>query len=369
MKHRYTFYWILWGLSELSGLGQWLLLRWALPVPEHSLLLCFLALPFVYLVPNILANHLPLRVSRLLARVGGYWFIYGYYMTMLLLPAFIVWLVCLVSGIGLDWWQAVFAADYGRAALLGLALLLTVGSWRARHPVVRIVKVETKKPIERDFTVAFASDIHLGAVLGQSFAEKLRRDMMKLRPDLILLGGDIIDGNLSYVLRDRSFKGFEGMQAPWGVYAVFGNHDTYGLNLNKEQHRLQKYGVRCLRSGTVHLAAGVSLVGLEDYMIAPHAQFPQAEPDAFTIAMEHEPLRIEQASSRSMDLYFAGHTHAGQFWPNRFVTKRIFALDYGAQHFGHLLAIVSSGYGAWGQLFRIGPAPEIVLVKVMRKSM
>jgi predicted MPP superfamily phosphohydrolase len=370
LKHRYTFYWILWGLGELSGLGQWLLLRWALPVPAYGLLLLFLLLPFIYLVPNILANHLPLRVSRLLARVGGYWFVYGYYMTMLLVPAFIVWLVRLAEpfGFGLDWWQSVFAVHYGRAALLGLALLLAVGSWRARHPVVRIVEMKTAKPIERAFSVAFASDIHLGAVLGRSFAAELRRDMMKLRPDLILLGGDIIDGNLDYVLRDRSFKGFEGLKAPWGVYAVFGNHDTYGLNLHKEQRRLQQSGVRCLRGGTVHLAAGVSLVGLEDYMIAPHAQFPQAEPDAFTIAMEHEPLRIEQASSRGMDLYFAGHTHAGQFWPNRLVTRRIFPLDYGARHFGRLLAIVSSGYGAWGQRFRIGPAPEIVLVKVVKPS-
>ena len=55
MKHRYTFYWILWGLGELSGLGQWLLLRWALPVPEHELLLTFSLLPFVYLVQQFTA--------------------------------------------------------------------------------------------------------------------------------------------------------------------------------------------------------------------------------------------------------------------------------------------------------------------------
>lgn len=366
MKHRYTFYWILWGLGELSGLGQWLLLRWALPVPEHELLLTFSLLPFVYLVPNILGNHLPLNVTRLLARIGGYWFIYGYYMTLLLLPAFAVWLVCLAQpfGLSLDWWHTVFSVYYGRASLLGLAALLAVGSWRARHPVVHRIEMKTEKPIERAFSVAFASDIHLGAVLGHSFAAELRRDMMNLQPDLILFGGDIIDGDLGYVLRDKSFKGFAGLKAPWGVYAVFGNHDTYGMNLSKEQKRLKQNGVRCLRGGTVHLVAGVSLVGMEDYMIAPHAQFPQAEPDAFTIAMEHEPLRIEQAASRGMDLYFAGHTHAGQFWPNRFVTRRIFALDYGAKRFGHLLAIVSSGYGAWGQIFRLGPAPEIVLVNV-----
>lgn len=236
MKHRYTFYWILWGLGELSGLGQWLLLRWALPVPEHELLLTFSLLPFVYLVPNILGNHLPLNVTRLLARIGGYWFIYGYYMTLLLLPAFAVWLVCLAQpfGLSLDWWHTVFSVYYGRASLLGLAALLAVGSWRARHPVMHRIEMETEKPIERAFSVAFASDIHLGAVLGHSFAAELRRDMMNLQPDLILFGGDIIDGDLGYVLRDKSFKGFAGLKAPWGVYAVFGNHDTYGMNLSKE---------------------------------------------------------------------------------------------------------------------------------------
>lgn len=148
----------------------------------------FLLLPFIYLIPNILGNHLPLRVTRLLARIGGYWFIYGYYMTLLLVPAFIVWLVCLAQpfGFGLDWWHTVFAVYYGKASLLGLAALLAVGSWRARHPVVRRIEMETEKPIERAFSVAFASDIHLGAVLDRSFAAELRRDMMNLQPDLIL---------------------------------------------------------------------------------------------------------------------------------------------------------------------------------------
>ena len=133
MNPRYTFYWILWGLGELSGLGQWLLLRWGLPVPEHGLLLIFLLLPFIYLIPNILGNHLPLRVTRLLARIGGYWFIYGYYMTLLLLPAFVVWLVCLAQpfGFGLDWWHTVFAVYYGKASLLGLPCSLSVAGARA----------------------------------------------------------------------------------------------------------------------------------------------------------------------------------------------------------------------------------------------
>lgn len=370
MKHRYQFYWILWGFGELSGLGQWLLLRGALPIPAGWLLLMMLVLPFVYLVPNIFARHLPLVMTRFLARIGGYWFVYGYYATILLVPAFIVWLICLLHpfGLTLAWWHGVFAVFYGRGMLLVILMLLFIGARRARHPIVRSVQLTTTKPIERDFSVAFASDIHLGAVLGAPFTRKLRDDLMALQPDLVLLGGDLIDGNLEYVLWDKSFSGFDGLKAPWGVYAVFGNHDTYGLDLRKEQHRLFSYGIRCLRGQTARLAAGVTLTGMEDYMIAPHAEFPQLDEEDFHIVMEHEPLRIEQAASRGASLYFAGHTHAGQFWPNRMVTRRIFALDYGAAFFGSLLAIVSSGYGAWGQLFRLGPAPEIVLVHVKRQA-
>ena len=33
-----------------------------------------------------------------------------------------------------------------------------------------------------------------------------------------------------------------------------------------------------------------------------------------------------------------------------------------------MTAIVTSGYGAWGGQYRVGPAPEIVLVNVVQKQ-
>lgn len=75
-------------------------------------------------------------------------------------------------------------------------------------------------------------------------------------------------------------------------------------------------------------------------------------------------MHIEAAAKAGYDLYLAGHTHAGQFWPIRHFVKRMFLLDYGAELFGKMTAVVSSGYGAWGPLFRLGVAPEIVVVQV-----
>lgn len=48
-------------------------------------------------------------------------------------------------------------------------------------------------------TFAFVSDIHFGILLGPWFARRLVRDLNRLHPDYILMGGDIIDGNLHVV--------------------------------------------------------------------------------------------------------------------------------------------------------------------------
>lgn len=186
---------------------------------------------------------------------------------------------------------------------------------------------------------------------------------------MVLMGGDIIDGDLQYVLREDSFSGFEGLKAPAGVFAVMGNHDTYGENLALEAEVLGRHGVRVLNGDVVTPIPGVTLFGREDYYIAPAAPVRKADEAAFSIFMEHEPMHIHQAAEAGWDLHVSGHTHAGQFWPNRLVTSRLFALDYGSRTFGKMTAMVSSGYGAWGALFRIGPPPEVVLIRVHKKGL
>ena len=367
MKERDYFYLILGLIGELSIWGQWALFRHILPVSQGLLLGLLALLPILYCVPYVFANSLPPRVTRFLARFGGYWFAFSYYATQLLVPALALWLICRLSGSD-AFWQLTLAPGYAAFALALSFLLLAVGTWRGHHHVVRTVDIVTDKPLSRDLTVAFASDIHLGPVLGISFSRQLKDDMDRLRPDLILFGGDIIDGNLEYVLREDSFAGFDGLTAPYGVYAVFGNHDTYGRDLPREAEALARYGIRCLEGEGVEPVPGLWLFGRKDYYCLPSAPVAAARGDAFSLFMEHEPLHIRQAAAAGWDLHVSGHTHAGQYWPNRWVTRRLFALDYGAKLFGAMTAVVSSGYGAWGALFRLGPAPEIVLIRIRRRQ-
>lgn len=90
------------------------------------------------------------------------------------------------------------------------------------YPVCRKIYLETAKDVGEGLTIAFVSYIHLGMVLGRWFSKRLVRDLLEIQPDAIVLGGDIIDGNLGFVLKDGSLEELNKLRAPQGVYAVLG---------------------------------------------------------------------------------------------------------------------------------------------------
>ena len=100
----------------------------------------------------------------------------------------------------------------------------------------------------------------------------------------------------------------------------------------------------------------------------PHPTIHEADPTKVCIVVEHKPIHILEVSEKGYDVFLAGHTHAGQFWVNRVVTKKMFLVDYGMKMFNQLHAITSSGYGSWGALFRLGVKPEIVVLHIKGKA-
>ena len=110
----------------------------------------------------------------------------------------------------------------------------------------------------------------------------------------------------------------------------------------------------------------LSLTGMDDYLFGNRRAEYSPEPGKFNIFLEHEHRRIPEAASRGYDLYFAGHTHAGQMAPNRLITRKMYFLDYGSEEVENMLATVSSGYGLWGVPVRTGPKPEIVVVDIKK---
>jgi predicted MPP superfamily phosphohydrolase len=348
-------------LGCLLGLAQWYVYRkgFAVLAPRWTAVLC-LVLPLIFLLPHF-TRSLPLGLTRFLATLGGFWLGFFYYSVLLLVLYLFLFLGFTLLGQQNAW--NFWAPQVARVALAVIVALLAWGGWNARHPVYRQVTVNTAKALPRDVKIAFVTDLHLGTVLGDSYSAELVRRLNAVQPDLIILGGDQVDESLQLVREEGSYKHLADLKAPLGVYAVLGNHDYLGGTWREEIELFSGLGLHYLVNETVTLPDNLELTGLPDYsMGGSRAVLQSGASDKFHILVDHQPRRMRQAAAAGYDLYLAGHTHAGQLYPNRLVTQKMYELDYGTRIFGKLLAVTSNGYGFWGVPVRTGPAPEIVVL-------
>lgn len=351
----------------LVGLGgsaaMWALYRTGLSFlrPWWTLGL-FLFLPLCFTVSNVYLHAFPRPVTRLLAWVGGLWMGLLYYA--------VLGAVLVLPGLLIGWLGHAPAFSLRVTRIVaGVVLLLAAGGcWWATHPVVRQVTYTTDKPVPGPYKVVFASDLHFGGLFGTEYGKELAARINGQKPDLILLGGDIVDGDLPFVQQEGSLDTLKELRARDGIYAVYGNHDKRMDTATIERSLLEKEGIRFLVDETKPVNAWLSLTGLDDYLFGDRRARFQLETGKCNILMEHEPRRLEKAAEEGYDLYFAGHTHAGQMLPNRLITRKMYPLDYGSRWFGTMLATTSSGYGLWGVPIRSGPRPEIVVVTIIPKK-
>ena len=351
----------------LVGLGgsaaMWALYRTGLSFlrPWWTLGL-FLFLPLCFTVSNVYLHAFPRPVTRLLAWVGGLWMGLLYYA--------VLGAVLVLPGLLIGWLGHAPAFSLRVTRIVaGVVLLLAAGGcWWATHPVVRQVTYTTDKPVPGPYKVVFASGLHFGGLFGTEYGKELAARINGQQPDLILLGGDIVDGDLPFVQQEGSLDTLKALRARDGIYAVYGNHDKRMDTATIERSLLEKEGIRFLVDETKPVNAWLSLTGLDDYLFGDRRARFQPETGKCNILMEHEPRRLEKAAEEGYDLYFAGHTHAGQLLPNRLITRKMYPLDYGSRWFGTMLATTSSGYGLWGVPIRSGPRPEIVVVTIIPKK-
>lgn len=335
---------------------------------RQGYLLWFLA-TFIFWLSRPLTTYLPFPVLKALALFGGFWTFFLYYSILLgilhyLILAFMKRVSKNKSNFG------IYAARFRKAGLLIIFICMVIGTIEAYNPVVRYEIIKTDK-IVRPVRVILVSDLHLGTFLGQDYCEKLVRRINKENPDLVFIAGDIIDDRYEIVKRQDSMKPLAKIEAKLGVAAVLGNHDYFDRRTDEEIDYLCKIGVSVLVNED-KLFDQIHLVGLKDFSKDQQTEYLQSLSEKnkakYSILLEHQPRRIDAASNAGYDLYLAGHTHGGAFFPNGVFTKLIHQLDYGRQDFADMTAIVTSGYGFFGIPVRLGVRSEYVVIDLQPAS-
>lgn len=359
-------------LSAYIGWNGWLLLS-ALAGWEHSGIYIAVigVLAFAFIIGRIAQASFLRPAAEPLKLIGAYWFAVLEYGLLILPPANLVSL--LLRWAGAD--EAVYVIGVGSVAALLIFAFLLRGSWNAWNPIIRSYSVQMAKTSGDmgKLRIAMASDIHLGTVIGNRHLERLAGCIDRIKPDIILLPGDILDDDIEPFLRRNMSAALGKLRAPLGVYAVTGNHEYIGRKVPEFVEAMDAIGIRVLMDEAVRINDSFYIVGRKDKasegftgqgrksisdLLAP---LDRTRP---VIMMDHQPSDIANAAQHGVDLILSGHTHRGQMAPNHLITRRLFELDWGYLRKGDLHAIVSSGFGFWGPPIRIGSRSEVLQIDV-----
>ncbi len=248
-----------------------------------------------------------------------------------------------------------------------LSIIALVQGFRA--PVVQDYEVRVAGlPRALDGTVVVAiSDTHLGPQLDDRWMADRISQVLKEKPDLIVLLGDFFEGHGSNP--ETFIPVLRRLTAPLGVWSVLGNHDFHGGG-NESQRLMEESGFNVLRNRWVQVESGLIIAGVDDLGRRHSAgrnhdlviQTVEGRPEGATILLSHTPSQIEQAAESGVDLMLCGHTHAGQIWPFGYIVRLAYPLLEGFHMVREMSLIISRGTGTWGPRMRLWKTGEILRI-------
>lgn len=329
-------------------------------LPILALTFAFLSITFV--TASLLAWRSHALPVRLYYAGAATWL--GFF-NFFFLSAIATWIVYGVARLAhLPVSQPVIAsAAFGIAFLAGFFGLVNAMWVRVRRVAVKLPNLP---PSWRGRVAALVTDTHLGHVRGVNFARRIVARISSLKPDLVLIAGDLYDGTDANV--GKLAAPLSGLRAPHGAFYIAGNHEEFNDH-TKYLDAVSATGVRVLNNEKVVLD-GLQLIGVHfhDAHRADRLRAVLQEADidrsSASILLTHAPDQPAVAAEAGISLQVNGHTHGGQFFPFTYFTKRVYgALTYGLNRLGSLLVYTSYGAGTWGPPFRLGTSPEIVLLQ------
>ncbi|WP_339314865.1 metallophosphoesterase [Paenibacillus sp. FSL M7-0896] len=330
----------------------------------------FLVISFSYMIGRVPLPQALRPVGRLFKVIGSYYLACMEFAVIMLPLTDLLYGVLALAGVGLS----AFVTEAGTTLLVLLAIFLIWGSRNAWSTVVRTHRLKVEKSIGTSvpLTVAVASDLHLGNIVGNRHLRRMVREMNAMNPDIILLAGDVLDDSIEPFLRNGMEQQLKQLKARYGVYAVLGNHEYYGGSIAQYTEVMRSVGIQVLQDEVVE-TSGVFVVGRKD-KTAEHMEGGRLSVETLLhgvdrskpiLMMDHQPTGFGIASEAGVDVLLSGHTHRGQIAPNHWITRRLFELDWGYLLKNKLHVIVSSGYGTWGPPIRLASRSELIKLELV----
>lgn len=242
--------------------------------------------------------------------------------------------------------------------------------------------------------LVFLSDLH-DNTFGEK-NEKLLKEIKRIHPDAVLIGGDTMvtkPGRADLSRTKELLQGIFRLSCP--VFYANGNHEqrmqrdrgVYGSMYDEFRKLLEEYQVNYLQNKTVQWRDDIAVSGVDiawkyyqdfhpDSMVPSYLarRLGKAESERFQILLAHSPLFFDAYAGWGADLSLAGHFHGGTIrlpglggvMTPQYQFFHPFCGGVFEQNGRWML--VSRGLGTHSINIRIGNRPQLAVIRLEPKS-
>ena len=245
--------------------------------------------------------------------------------------------------------------------------------------MLRVKNIDLKAKDIKDCKVVFFTDTHFGKLYSQSNIDKIVKKINNQNPDIVIFGGDLLDNYArDYSLLDSNSlqNSLSKIEAKYGKYAVFGNHDYGGGACRVYEKIMNGGGFKVLKNESSYINdLNLNIIGYDDYLLGNTKKSDyKIEKNKFNLVVTHEPDVVELMTSSSENFILSGHSHGGQV-TIPFLTDKILPVGahkyvkglYSEKNVGindRTKRYVSSGIGMTSIPLRFLNPPEIVVFNI-----
>ena len=264
-----------------------------------------------------------------------------------------------------------------------IIFIVVIISMIVSHYKLDITKFDIKNnKIDKNIKIMFLSDLH-----NRNITQKLTRIINDQKPDLIIMGGDMINERLKYT---HNFIDLYKSLEKEKIYYTYGNHEDELYYEDKEKYNkiINKSNMIILNDKNEKLSNNIVLYGLksqkEDYLNFGklclskkiiESKLGKFDKDKFNILIAHNPLEFDSYVKSDADLVLSGHIHGGlvrlPFLGGLLSPDYTFFPKYysGIYTKNNTSMIVSRGLGFSRRIpFRVFNNGEVVIINLKKES-
>ena len=199
-------------------------------------------------------------------------------------------------------------------SLIVLIIFIFLGIWSVFiEPNILVTKKITVEDKElAGLKVVFASDFHIKP-MEKLRLKKIVKRINKQNADIILLGGDFVnghDGSFTMSMEDIAHE-LKDLKSKYGVVSIIGNHDGWQGKYRMIK-ALKDNGIKVVLNSNIKFDK-FTIAGVDDLQTGnPDVKKALMDSKGGVILLTHTPDVFPQTFDTNVNLVLAGHLHGGQ---------------------------------------------------------